>query len=401
MFFLTVHSVFTYRSAWLPDQAGAPRRLIEELQQGYWIASKDQDKKLIQLVQHRCKREWYVNLRIVSAHRILNTHSQFPRLYFSDRLRRPHARRQAAPMALEHPWLVDYEPHHGFAQLEEEETKVTDTDSEETARISVLQERNLCQSSKSLAFVRRSTFSHSRTRWETSMMGDIRANMWRDTKSKFVQTSSQWDLVIVATGSVLASPVHTSYNTDTKLLQLYHSEFYSAAMQRRCPPLSPEQVSRTILSCVEICTVPRNLQVSKSRKKKGFWMITTFWYNVHSTACLNQAESGSFQFWPITVAEATSVWLSRSRLVHVWQCWLLYILHHGSTSNFKTSTWTTISFAMQIIVPDISEDGRKFVFLPSPPSDPPTFIDVASSIRFSNSLLYQYESELGAAFISR
>ena len=36
--------------------------------------------------------------------------------------------------ALEHPWLVDYEPYHGFAQLEDEEPKATDTDSEETAR---------------------------------------------------------------------------------------------------------------------------------------------------------------------------------------------------------------------------------------------------------------------------
>ena len=43
-------------------------------------------------------------------------------------------RRPSMAEALEHPWLVDYEPYHGFAQLEDEEPKATDTDSEETAR---------------------------------------------------------------------------------------------------------------------------------------------------------------------------------------------------------------------------------------------------------------------------
>ncbi|KJA26683.1 hypothetical protein HYPSUDRAFT_36406 [Hypholoma sublateritium FD-334 SS-4] len=42
-------------------------------------------------------------------------------------------RRPSMAEALEHPWLMDYEPYHGVAQLEEEDPKVTDTD-EETAR---------------------------------------------------------------------------------------------------------------------------------------------------------------------------------------------------------------------------------------------------------------------------
>lgn len=42
-------------------------------------------------------------------------------------------RRPSMAEALEHPWLQDYEPYHGCAQLEDEDPKITDTD-EETAR---------------------------------------------------------------------------------------------------------------------------------------------------------------------------------------------------------------------------------------------------------------------------
>ena len=55
---------------------------------------------------------------------------------------------------------------------------------------------------------------------------------------------------------------------------------------------------------------------------------------------------------------------------------------------------------MPIIVPEVSVEGRKYITIPAPPSEPPTFIDVARAIQFSHKLAYQYESKLGVVFIS-
>ncbi len=51
---------------------------------------------------------------------------------------------------------------------------------------------------------------------------------------------------------------------------------------------------------------------------------------------------------------------------------------------------------MVIVVPDISVDGRRFGSVPEPPSNPPTYIDIANALRLSTHLVHQYTSKLGA-----
>ena len=58
---------------------------------------------------------------------------------------------------------------------------------------------------------------------------------------------TNWDHVVVAGGSVLAALVRTTTCTDTELLQLYHSESYSAAdVDLFLWGMSPEEVSQKI-----------------------------------------------------------------------------------------------------------------------------------------------------------
>ena len=56
---------------------------------------------------------------------------------------------------------------------------------------------------------------------------------------------------------------------------------------------------------------------------------------------------------------------------------------------------------MVIVVPEISVEGRKFATVPDPPSNPPTYLDVANAFRFSTHLVHQYTSKSGTVFISR